>query len=80
MNAKESQANKQHTEYIIQDLNRQLRLSHIEDDLFDVICNVVLVNYLKNPWRYSKKCMKYYDREAYPSCPVAINVFPLKQW
>jgi SAM-dependent methyltransferase len=49
MNAKELQANKQLTEYMVQDLNQQPTLSQFEDDSFDVICNVVSVDYLTKP-------------------------------
>ncbi|KAL3789678.1 hypothetical protein HJC23_003879 [Cyclotella cryptica] len=49
MNAKELQANTQLTEYIVQDLNQQPTLSQFEDNSFDVICNVVSVDYLTKP-------------------------------
>ncbi|KAL7477796.1 hypothetical protein ACHAW6_003595 [Cyclotella cf. meneghiniana] len=49
MNAKELQANTQLTEYIVQDMNQQPTLSQFEDNSFDVICNVVSVDYLTKP-------------------------------
>jgi SAM-dependent methyltransferase len=49
MNEKELQANEQLTEIIVQDLNEQPALSTLEDNSFDVICNVVSVDYLTKP-------------------------------
>ena len=49
MNEKELEANKQLTEYYVQDLNEQPLLSQFEDNSFDVICNVVSVDYLTKP-------------------------------
>ena len=49
MNKKELEANKQLTDFIVQDLNEQPKLSQLEDNSFDVICNVVSVDYLTKP-------------------------------
>jgi ubiquinone/menaquinone biosynthesis C-methylase UbiE len=49
MNEKELEANKQLTDFIVQDLNEQPKLSQLEDNSFDVICNVVSVDYLTKP-------------------------------
>jgi SAM-dependent methyltransferase len=49
MNAQELEANKQLTEHFVQDLNTNPDLSQFEDDSFDVICNVVSVDYLTKP-------------------------------
>uniref|UniRef100_A0A7S2HL05 Methyltransferase type 11 domain-containing protein n=1 Tax=Helicotheca tamesis TaxID=374047 RepID=A0A7S2HL05_9STRA len=49
MNEKELKANTQLTEYYVQDLNNQPNLSQFEDESFDVVCNVVSVDYLTQP-------------------------------
>jgi ubiquinone/menaquinone biosynthesis C-methylase UbiE len=49
MNQKELEANKQLTEFHVQDMNEQPTLSLFEDNSFDVICNVVSVDYLTKP-------------------------------
>lgn len=49
MNAKELEANKQLTNHFVQDLNINPDLSQFEDNSFDVICNVVSVDYLTKP-------------------------------
>lgn len=49
MNEKELAANEQLTEYNVQDLNKNPSLSQFEDSSFDVICNVVSVDYLTKP-------------------------------
>lgn len=49
MNAKELEANKQLTEYYEKDLNVNPDLSQFEDNSFDVVCNVVSVDYLTKP-------------------------------
>jgi SAM-dependent methyltransferase len=49
MNVEELNANKQLNEYYVQDLNKEPRLSTFDDDSFDVICNVVSVDYLTSP-------------------------------
>ena len=49
MNEKELQANKQLTDYVIQDLNESPILNQFEDNSFDFICNVVSVDYLTKP-------------------------------
>lgn len=55
MNEKELLANKQLTDYIVQDLNQQPSLSHLGDNSFDVICNVVSVDYLTKPLEVFKE-------------------------
>lgn len=49
MNIEELAANKQLTEYYVQDLNKEPLLSEFESGSFDVICNVVSVDYLTKP-------------------------------
>lgn len=49
MNGNELAANKQLTEYVVQDLNEQPIMNQFEDNSFDVICNVVSVDYLTKP-------------------------------
>jgi len=49
MNEKELSANNQLTDYKVQDLNINPKLDFIEDNSFDVICNVVSVDYLIQP-------------------------------
>ena len=49
MNEKELQANKQLTNYVVQDLNENPILNQFEDNSFDFICNVVSVDYLTKP-------------------------------
>ena len=49
MNEEELQANEQLTELFVQDLNENPHLSQFEDNSFDVICNVVSVDYLVKP-------------------------------
>jgi SAM-dependent methyltransferase len=49
MNKEELQANKQLSEYYVQDLNQQPMLTQLEDNSFDVVCNVVSVDYLTKP-------------------------------
>jgi ubiquinone/menaquinone biosynthesis C-methylase UbiE len=55
MNEKELEANKQLNDYIVQDLNENPILSQIEDNSFDVICNVVSVDYLTKPLEMFKE-------------------------
>lgn len=49
MNAEELKANKQLTDFYCQDLNQRPSLELFEDNSFDVICNVVSVDYLTKP-------------------------------
>mmetsp|Transcript_9260 Transcript_9260/g.16368 ORF Transcript_9260/g.16368 Transcript_9260/m.16368 type:complete len:300 (+) Transcript_9260:1-900(+) len=49
MNEKELEANKQLNDFVVQDLNENPILSQFEDNSFDVICNVVSVDYLTKP-------------------------------
>ena len=49
MNEKELASNKQLTNFIVQDLNKDPLLPQFEDNSFDVICNVVSVDYLTKP-------------------------------
>ena len=55
MNEKELKANKQLTEYYVQDMNQQPALSQFDDNSFDVICNVVSVDYLTKPLEIFKE-------------------------
>lgn len=49
MNEKELAANKQLSSFYVQDLNEEPKMSQFEDNSFDVICNVVSVDYLTKP-------------------------------
>lgn len=49
MNEEELKANPQLNEFFVQDLNENPRMSQFEDQSFDVICNVVSVDYLTKP-------------------------------
>lgn len=49
MNEQELAANKQLTEWQVQDLNKDPKLSQYDDNSFDVVCNVVSVDYLTKP-------------------------------
>lgn len=49
MNERELAANPQLTEYRVQDLNSKPSLEEFPDDSFDVVCNVVSVDYLTQP-------------------------------
>ena len=49
MNKEELAANTQLTEWSVQDLNKEPILSQYDDNSFDVICNVVSVDYLTRP-------------------------------
>ena len=49
MNEEELKANKQLTDYSVQDMNKTPTLKQFEDNSFDVICNVVSVDYLTKP-------------------------------
>jgi SAM-dependent methyltransferase len=51
MNRQELEANTQLTEFVVQDLNRNPSLAQFDDGSFDVICNVVSVDYLIQPLR-----------------------------
>eukprot|EP00977_Amphora_coffeiformis_P022244 scaffold10660_cov176-Amphora_coffeaeformis.AAC.3 len=51
MNEEELKANQQLTEYFVQDLNKNPTLEQLDDNSFDVICNVVSVDYLVQPRR-----------------------------
>ena len=49
MNEAELTANPQLTSYVCQDLNKAPRLDRFDDASFDVVCNVVSVDYLTQP-------------------------------
>lgn len=49
MNERELASNEQLTKYFVQDLNKDPLLPQFEDNSFDVICNVVSVDYLTKP-------------------------------
>jgi len=49
MNEEELKANPQLTNYYVQDLNINPKLDQFDDNSFDVICNVVSVDYLTKP-------------------------------
>jgi len=49
MNEEELKENPQLTEYLAKDLNKNPNLSEYDDDSFDILCNVVSVDYLTDP-------------------------------
>jgi SAM-dependent methyltransferase len=49
MNEAELQANTQLTEFVVQDLNKNPFMQQFQNESFDVICNVVSVDYLIQP-------------------------------
>eukprot|EP00978_Attheya_sp_CCMP212_P034687 scaffold146669_cov47-Attheya_sp.AAC.1 len=49
MNEEELAENKQLTEYYAQDLNKNPQMARFKDNSFDVVCNVVSVDYLTSP-------------------------------
>ena len=49
MNERELAENKQLTDFVVQDLNENPIMSQFDDNSFDVICNVVSVDYLTKP-------------------------------
>lgn len=49
MNERELAANEQLNDFVAQDLNENPTMSQFEDNSFDVICNVVSVDYLTKP-------------------------------
>jgi len=49
MNEEELAENKQLTEYHAQDLNKNPQMARFKDNSFDVVCNVVSVDYLTSP-------------------------------
>lgn len=55
MNEKELEANKALTEYYVQNLNLKPSLDKFDDDSFDVVCNVVSVDYLTRPQHIFKE-------------------------
>lgn len=82
MNEKELEANKQLTEYYVQDMNQQPTLSQFEDNSFDVICNVVSVDYLTKPLEIFKEMYRIlrpggvslmsFSNRCFPSKAVAM--------
>jgi len=49
MNEEELAANKQLSKFYQQDLNKEPKLSYLADSSFDMVCNVVSVDYLTRP-------------------------------
>lgn len=49
MNQAELEANTQLTEFVVQDLNQNPFMVQFDDESFDVVCNVVSVDYLTQP-------------------------------
>jgi SAM-dependent methyltransferase len=82
MNQKELQANKQLTEYAVQDLNEDPSLSRFEDNSFDVICNVVSVDYLQKPLEIFQEmnrilrpggiCLMSFSNRCFPTKAIAM--------
>ena len=82
MNDEELSANKQLTEYLLKDLNKNPDLSEYEDNSFDILCNVVSVDYLNNPLPIFKethrilrpggKALISFSNRCFPSKAVAM--------
>jgi len=82
MNGEELQANKQLSEYLVKDLNQNPDLSEYADDSFDIVCNVVSVDYLTNPLpifqemyrvlRPGGKALMSFSNRCFPTKAVAM--------
>ena len=82
MNENELEANKQLTERKVQDLNINPIFTDIEDNSFDIMCNVVLIDYLTNPkeifqemyrvLRPGGKALVSFSNRCFPSKAVAM--------
>lgn len=80
MNKKELEANKALTEHFVQNLNINPTLEQFEDNSFDVVCNVVSVDYLTRPNEIFKetyrvlrpggKCLISFSNRCFPTKAV----------
>ncbi|KAL9183609.1 hypothetical protein ACHAXT_004465 [Thalassiosira profunda] len=82
MNERELSANKQLTDFVVQDLNDNPIMSQFEDNSFDVICNVVSVDYLTKPLeifqemhrilRPGGRCLMSFSNRCFPTKAIAM--------
>ena len=82
MNKQELEANKQLTEHYVQNLNINPSLEQFDDDSFDVVCNVVSVDYLTKTreifeethriLRPGGRCLISFSNRCFPSKAVAM--------
>ena len=82
MNKQELEANKQLTEHYVQNLNINPSLEQFDDDSFDVVCNVVSVDYLTKTREIFKetqrilrpggRCLVSFSNRCFPSKAVAM--------
>ena len=82
MNERELAANKQLNEFFVQDLNENPTMSQFEDDSFDVICNVVSVDYLTKPLEIFQEmhrilrpggvCLMSFSNRCFPTKAIAM--------
>ena len=82
MNEEELDANPQLSEVVVQDLNDDPMLSQFEDNSFDVICNVVSVDYLQKPLEVFQEmhrilrpggvCLMSFSNRCFPTKAIAM--------
>lgn len=78
MNEKELSANKQLTGFVVQDLNENPSLSQFEDNSFDVICNVVSVDYLTKPLEMFREIYRILRPGGFSLMSFSNRCFPTK--
>jgi SAM-dependent methyltransferase len=78
MNEEELAANKQLTDFCVQDLNQEPNLSQFEDNSFDVICNVVSVDYLTKPLEIFKEMHRVLRPGGVALLSFSNRCFPMK--
>eukprot|EP00591_Stephanopyxis_turris_P007861 CAMPEP_0195524494 /NCGR_PEP_ID=MMETSP0794_2-20130614/24366_1 /TAXON_ID=515487 /ORGANISM="Stephanopyxis turris, Strain CCMP 815" /LENGTH=244 /DNA_ID=CAMNT_0040654729 /DNA_START=181 /DNA_END=912 /DNA_ORIENTATION=+ len=78
MNGEELAANPQLTEYVVQDLNKNPVLADFEDGSFDVVCNVVSVDYLTNPLEVFKETHRVLKPNGVALISFSNRCFPTK--
>lgn len=78
MNEEELKSNKQLTEYYVQDLNKNFTLDKFEDDSFDVICNVVSVDYLTKPREVFQEMFRILRKDGVALVSFSNRCFPTK--
>ena len=78
MNKEELAANKQLTEYHVQNLNKDPSLSQFEDESFDVVCNVVSVDYLTSPKEIFKETYRVLRPGGMALISFSNRCFPTK--
>mmetsp|Transcript_11552 Transcript_11552/g.34040 ORF Transcript_11552/g.34040 Transcript_11552/m.34040 type:complete len:313 (-) Transcript_11552:248-1186(-) len=78
MNEKELAANKQLTGYFVQDLNESPSLSQCADSSFDIVCNVVSVDYLTKPQEVFKEMYRVLRPGGIALISFSNRCFPTK--